>query len=205
MASDRRRGCSGSIAIPIFTSCKWRALAIAYRRKSSADCDGAKLVVARASAAVCSGFHDPDGPYGAFETTALLIEQRLARWLAMCHDRARTANELPLTHEFLGIMIGVRRASVTGSDPDSGEQENHSPHDAAAIEVLDRAKLEVVGGRELRRAGSRISSDHRTSVDATVWFSVPTRFPAPPCRALRTGFSAAPRPSSLFRPRVRPT
>jgi CRP-like cAMP-binding protein len=40
------------------------------------------------------------------------IEQRLARWLLMCHDRVE-GNQLTLTHEFIGMMLGVRRAGVT--------------------------------------------------------------------------------------------
>ena len=42
------------------------------------------------------------------------IEQRLARWLLMCHDRVDD-NDIPLTHEFIGMMLGVRRAGVTGA------------------------------------------------------------------------------------------
>jgi CRP-like cAMP-binding protein len=40
------------------------------------------------------------------------IDQRLARWILMAHDRT-SDNTLPLTHEFISLMLGVRRAGVT--------------------------------------------------------------------------------------------
>ena len=40
------------------------------------------------------------------------IEERLARWLLMAQNRL-DSNEVPLTHEFLSVMLGVRRPGVT--------------------------------------------------------------------------------------------
>ena len=40
------------------------------------------------------------------------LEPRLARWLLMCHDRV-VGDELPTTHQFLSLMLGVNRTSLT--------------------------------------------------------------------------------------------
>ncbi len=40
------------------------------------------------------------------------ISERLARWILTCHDRVQS-DHMPLTHEFLGQMLGAPRTTVT--------------------------------------------------------------------------------------------
>lgn len=72
------------------------------------------------------------------------IEERLARWLLMCHDRL-DGDKLPLTHEFIAIMLAVRRAGVTEA-LNILERQGIIQTKRGNIVVLDRAGLEAVAG-----------------------------------------------------------
>ena len=56
------------------------------------------FLVQTAQTAVCNRLHN--------------IEERLARWLLSCHDRMQS-DQLRLTHDFLGQMLGAPRSTVT--------------------------------------------------------------------------------------------
>ncbi len=68
------------------------------------------------------------------------IEERLAPWILMAHDRM-DGNELPLTHEFLATMLGVRRPGVTVA-LSALEKAGLIQANRGAIVVIDREGLE---------------------------------------------------------------
>ena len=69
------------------------------------------------------------------------LEQRLARWLLMAHDRAE-GDELSLTQDLMAIMLGVHRPSIT-----------------VTAGILQRAGL-------IRYAGGRVTVLDRPSLEA---------------------------------------
>jgi len=70
-----------------------------------------------------------------------LLEERLARWLLMSHDRAG-GNEFPMTHEFLSTMLGVRRSGVTTA-AGALQRAGLIHYEQSRIRVVDRPGLEA--------------------------------------------------------------
>ena len=72
------------------------------------------------------------------------LPERCARWLLMCNDRLQT-DRIELTHEFLSMMLAVRRSGVTVT--------LHELQEAGAIRssrgvisIVDRPRLEEIAG-----------------------------------------------------------
>jgi CRP-like cAMP-binding protein len=70
------------------------------------------------------------------------IAGRLARWLLMSHDRAMT-DELLLTHDFIAVMLGTRRAGVSEA---AGKLQNDGviKYKRGHIRIVDRKELESI-------------------------------------------------------------
>ncbi|MCA1564898.1 MAG: Crp/Fnr family transcriptional regulator [Acidobacteria bacterium] len=85
------------------------------------------LIIQLAQTAACNRAHPIDG--------------RLARWLLMCQDRAQ-ASELQLTHEFIAIMLGTRRAGVSEAAAKL-QDDSVIRYRRGHVNLLDRRKLEA--------------------------------------------------------------
>ena len=72
------------------------------------------------------------------------IDRRLARWILMAHDRTGDKT-LPLTHEFLALMLGVRRPGVTEA-LQSLKQQKLIDTGRNQIVVLNRNGIEKLAG-----------------------------------------------------------
>lgn len=69
------------------------------------------------------------------------IEERLARWLLMCHDRI-SLDELQLTQEFIANMLGSRRPTVSMAAA-ALQTEGLIHYKHGHIKIIDRQGLEA--------------------------------------------------------------
>ena len=80
----------------------------------------------------------------AYANATFNIEARLARWILMTQDRVG-GDDFMLTHEFLSMMLGVRRAGVTTATH-ALEGMGSIRTRRGRIEVVDREKLLELAG-----------------------------------------------------------
>jgi CRP-like cAMP-binding protein len=73
------------------------------------------------------------------------IEERMARWLLMTHDRMQV-DEFRITHEFLSNMLGVRREAVTRVAGDL-QRKGVISYSRGKLTVRDRNGLEKTACR----------------------------------------------------------
>jgi CRP-like cAMP-binding protein len=72
------------------------------------------------------------------------LPERLARWLLMCHDRV-DGDQIELTHEFMSMMLAVRRSGVTVT-LHTLEGTGAIRSQRGLVTVRDRARLEEIAG-----------------------------------------------------------
>jgi CRP-like cAMP-binding protein len=83
--------------------------------------------------------------YTAVANARATIEERLARWLLMAHDRI-DGDDIELTHEFISLLMGIRRPGVTEALQGFAQQ-GLIRTERGLIIVLDRDGLLRTAGR----------------------------------------------------------
>ncbi len=105
-----------------------RALKSAPQLQKMANRFSAVQAMQLAQTAACNRLHD--------------VGQRLARWLLMTDDRVRQQT-LSVTHDFLSMMLGTDRTSVTAAARLLQEQQVIK-YSRGKLQILDRHRLENV-------------------------------------------------------------
>jgi CRP-like cAMP-binding protein len=107
----------------------WRIAADEFRRRIHPEYPllrrieryAAAVLVSLAQIAACNRLHH--------------VEQRLCRWLLTVHDRVQR-DRIPMTHEFLSLMLGTRRATVTDVAHEL-QKRNLIRYEPGSIEFID--------------------------------------------------------------------
>jgi len=91
------------------------------------------------------------------------LEERLARWLLITHDRV-DGDEFPLTQEFLAQMLGVRRPTVSLAGA-ALQKEGVIRYSRGRITIRDRARLEATSCRCYHYIRTQIGREFDPAVD----------------------------------------
>jgi CRP-like cAMP-binding protein len=160
-------GCDGMVGSPLVLGLRSTPFRITMLTKGTALCIGAEKLISAMAAdprlrdyllraparqlmhvaqtAACNGIHQ--------------IHHRLPRWLLMCQDQLQS-EPIPLSHETLSDMLGVRRAGI-GDAIAVLERKGIIRSSRSAITVLDRARLEAEACscyRALQKQGEKLDA-----------------------------------------------
>jgi CRP-like cAMP-binding protein len=82
--------------------------------------------------------------YTALANAGYTLDVKLTRWLLMCHDRV-DGDEFRLTHEYISLMLGARRATVTAAIHDL-EGRGFIKAERSLLRIKDRDAMEAFAG-----------------------------------------------------------
>ncbi|MFL5039218.1 MAG: Crp/Fnr family transcriptional regulator, partial [Xanthobacteraceae bacterium] len=91
------------------------------------------------------------------------LMERLTRLLLLAHDRLDD-DTIPLTHDLLSMMLGVRRAGITTA-LDRLERSGAVRKTRGALEIVDRARLEQTTCECYRI----IAAEHQRVIEFRPW------------------------------------
>lgn len=143
-------GCEGLVGLPVFFGaesapfqCFYQVPGSGWRIEASAFRDAVRSgpTLDRIVCRYAQYLYDQAGQSVACGQLHAVTE-RCARWLLMTHDRVGRMDRFPLTHEFLSIMLAVRRASVSVSAEEL-QRAGLIGYSRGRITVVDRDGLEA--------------------------------------------------------------
>ncbi|MER8646789.1 Crp/Fnr family transcriptional regulator [Mesorhizobium sp. M1252] len=98
----------------------------------------------------CVHYFHLQASFTALSNARMNIVDRLSRWLVMCDDRV-DGNSFAITHEFLSVMLGVRRPGVTIA-LQTLEGQGLIRSMRGEVVILDRARLIALADGSYGRA-----------------------------------------------------
>lgn len=150
-------GFEGAVGTPLAVGLRTTSLGAIIRIAGS----GFRIPALAFQAVVCGlpGFQHTLGRYAVLQAMQVAqtaacnrlhdVEQRLARWLLMAQDRV-DAGVLEMTHDFLAVMLGTDRPSVSIAAA-ALQRRNAIRYSRGSLQILNRKRLESAACECYRR------------------------------------------------------
>ncbi len=141
-------GKEGFLGLPLIAGFRTSQTRIVVQAEATAFRVGAEFLrVALQRAPALDRLLQRDSQFRAAQVTQIAtcnrlheVDERLARWLLMTHDRVGS-DQLPLTQDFMAQMLGTRRSSVTVS-AGTLQKAGLISYTRGNVTILNRKRLE---------------------------------------------------------------